>query len=162
MTELRDEHLSLLAKLTVGGCTCMTKTPELKYHAPDCQYRVASEIMLMIDPGKPRPDPLQQLIPGNSLKARDLRESIEWLERLCTPNNYLNRLGPVRDWVRAMLEYGMSPPPQMSVEVALHFADYPRPYHTLQAPADANGELYRALRVLAREYRKLLERQTPT
>ncbi|MCG7328018.1 hypothetical protein [Achromobacter sp. ACRQX] len=42
---------------------------------------------------------------------------------------------------------------EMSLAVALHFADFPRPYHTLQAPADTNGELYRALAVLAREYR---------
>lgn len=42
---------------------------------------------------------------------------------------------------------------EMSLAVALHFADFPRPYHTLEAPADTNGELYRALSVLAREYR---------
>jgi len=41
----------------------------------------------------------------------------------------------------------------MSVEVALDFADNPRPYHTLQAPADTNGELYEALAVLASSYR---------
>ncbi|WP_434715622.1 hypothetical protein [Paraburkholderia sp. A3RO-2L] len=41
----------------------------------------------------------------------------------------------------------------MSLAVALDFADHPRPYHTLQAPADTNGELYRALRVLAQAYR---------
>jgi hypothetical protein len=41
----------------------------------------------------------------------------------------------------------------MSLAVALDFADHPRPHHTLQAPADTNGELYRALRVLAKAYR---------
>ena len=44
----------------------------------------------------------------------------------------------------------------MSLTVALDFADNPRPYHTLQAPADTNGELYRALRVLAAAYRAAL------
>ena len=41
----------------------------------------------------------------------------------------------------------------MSLDVALDFADNPRPYHTLQAPADTNSELYEALRVLAAAYR---------
>jgi hypothetical protein len=41
----------------------------------------------------------------------------------------------------------------MSVAVALDFADHPRPYHSLQAPADTNGELYRALKTLAEAYR---------
>jgi hypothetical protein len=43
----------------------------------------------------------------------------------------------------------------ISLEVALDFADNPRPYHSLQCPADTNGELYRARAVLAAEYRKL-------
>jgi hypothetical protein len=47
-----------------------------------------------------------------------------------------------------------NPVKEMSLEVALDFADNPRPYHTLQAPADTNGELYRALAVLAAAYRK--------
>lgn len=42
---------------------------------------------------------------------------------------------------------------EMSLVVALDFADNPRPYHTLQAPADTNGELYRALRTIAAAYR---------
>jgi hypothetical protein len=42
---------------------------------------------------------------------------------------------------------------EMSLRVALDFADNPRPHHTLQAPADTNGELYRALKVLAAAYR---------
>lgn len=41
----------------------------------------------------------------------------------------------------------------MRLAIALDFADNPRPYHTLQAPADTNGELYRALKVLAAAYR---------
>lgn len=45
------------------------------------------------------------------------------------------------------------PKAAMSLAVALDFADNPRPYHTLQAPADTNGELYRALATLAKAYR---------
>ena len=37
----------------------------------------------------------------------------------------------------------------MSLRVALDFADNPRPFPSLAAPADTNGELYRALSVLA-------------
>lgn len=46
---------------------------------------------------------------------------------------------------------------EMSLVVALDFADNPRPYHSLMCPADSNGELYRALKVLASEYRKMKE-----
>jgi hypothetical protein len=45
----------------------------------------------------------------------------------------------------------------MVLDVALDFADNPRPHHTLQAPADTNGELYSALAVLAAAYRAALE-----
>jgi len=27
----------------VGSCTCLTKTPEVKYHKPDCRYRIIME-----------------------------------------------------------------------------------------------------------------------
>ena len=37
-------HRMLLTKLQVGGCTCLTKTPEIQWHAEDCQYRLATEI----------------------------------------------------------------------------------------------------------------------
>lgn len=43
----------------------------------------------------------------------------------------------------------------MMLEVAFDFADNPRPYHSLACPADTNGELYRALKVLAAEARRL-------
>jgi hypothetical protein len=35
--------LDRLIGLQVGGCTCMTKTPELQYHKPECVYRIVSE-----------------------------------------------------------------------------------------------------------------------
>jgi len=47
----------------------------------------------------------------------------------------------------------------MSLEVALDFADNPRPHHSLAAPADTNGELYVALKRLAEAYRSKSERQ---
>ena len=37
-------HRMLLTKLQVGGCTCLTKTPEIQWHDEDCQYRLATEI----------------------------------------------------------------------------------------------------------------------
>lgn len=43
----------------------------------------------------------------------------------------------------------------MRLEVAFDFADHPRPYHSLACPADTKGELYRALKVLAAEARRL-------
>lgn len=108
--------------------------------------------------GKPQLDPLQELVPGTSTGARALRESIEWLDRLCEPNMYPQRLGAVRNWVKQTLEdqaqsRQKDAGKEMSLVVALDFADNPRPYHTLQAPADTNGELYRALAVLAKAYR---------
>lgn len=44
----------------------------------------------------------------------------------------------------------------MSLVLALHFADFPRTNHSVEAPADTNGELYRALAVIARECRAIL------
>ncbi len=44
----------------------------------------------------------------------------------------------------------------MSLVIALDFAENPRPFGSLAAPADTNGELYKALRVLAAEYRALV------
>jgi hypothetical protein len=35
--------LSRLASASVAGCTCMTKTPVLRYHNPTCTYRVVTE-----------------------------------------------------------------------------------------------------------------------
>lgn len=37
-----------LQQLQVGGCTCLTKTPELQFHAPGCRYRLAREIGLLL------------------------------------------------------------------------------------------------------------------
>lgn len=42
---------------------------------------------------------------------------------------------------------------EMSLRVALDFAEHPRPYPSLQAPADTMEELREALRVLAGAYR---------
>lgn len=32
-----------LFRAQVGGCTCLTKTPELRYHDAQCHYRLFSE-----------------------------------------------------------------------------------------------------------------------
>lgn len=44
----------------------------------------------------------------------------------------------------------------MSLAVALDFADHPRTHHTLQAPADTKAELYEALKVITSAYRAAL------
>lgn len=46
-----------------------------------------------------------------------------------------------------------APSTGMTLEIALDFADHPRPYHSLAAPADDNGELYEALKIIAAAYR---------
>jgi hypothetical protein len=37
--------INRLVSLTVGTCSCETKSPELKYHTENCRYRVASEAL---------------------------------------------------------------------------------------------------------------------
>lgn len=49
----------------------------------------------------------------------------------------------------------------MSLAVALDFADNPRPYPSLAAPADTNSELYRALKTLADAYRSMVITEAP-
>ena len=39
-----NEMQSKLASIMLGGCTCLTKTNELKYHKENCHYRLASEV----------------------------------------------------------------------------------------------------------------------
>ena len=29
----------------LGSCTCCTKTPDVKYHATDCDYRLVNEVL---------------------------------------------------------------------------------------------------------------------
>ncbi len=45
--EFSDERIVELGKelfgYCVGSCSCMTKTPETKYHKADCRYRVYQE-----------------------------------------------------------------------------------------------------------------------
>lgn len=38
-----------LHEMQIGSCTCLTKTPELKYHAEDCRYRVSAEILAYVE-----------------------------------------------------------------------------------------------------------------
>jgi hypothetical protein len=44
MMLMNRHHRALLIRMQVGGCTCMTKTNVIQYHATDCQYRLAGEI----------------------------------------------------------------------------------------------------------------------
>jgi hypothetical protein len=37
-----------LTRIMVGGCTCMTKTPELRYHNERCHFRLASEASALL------------------------------------------------------------------------------------------------------------------
>ena len=36
------EAKNLISQM-VGGCTCMTKTPDIQYHQDGCQYKEASK-----------------------------------------------------------------------------------------------------------------------
>lgn len=55
-TALTDEHSQLLTRLMVAGCTCDTKTPELRHHDANCQYRCASEIYDLLAAEQPSED----------------------------------------------------------------------------------------------------------
>jgi hypothetical protein len=46
--EATDSLLDRLIGLQIGGCTCMTKTPEVGWHKQDCTYRVANEAFFEI------------------------------------------------------------------------------------------------------------------
>lgn len=43
MTPIEKIHAKL-TNIMIGGCTCSTKSPELKHHKEGCHYRLASEI----------------------------------------------------------------------------------------------------------------------
>jgi hypothetical protein len=89
-------------------------------------------------------------------------EVYDWREDDGTSKRCVSFLCPISELPVGTKLYAAQPKPEQAVgdgvgmrrEVALDFADNPRPYHTLQAPADTNGELYRALAVLAAAYRK--------
>ena len=38
-----QEIISILRRADLGSCTCMTKTPEPKYHAENCRHRLIME-----------------------------------------------------------------------------------------------------------------------
>lgn len=51
VAQLADGMRAADAKLTriqVGGCTCDTKTPELKHHSERCHFRLASEASALL------------------------------------------------------------------------------------------------------------------
>lgn len=65
---MHSELTRRLARCTVASCRCMTKTPEVQYHAEDCLYRVLNEAIAVIDTLTP-----------NSTKADALFE--QWFEQ---------------------------------------------------------------------------------
>ncbi|WP_208452989.1 hypothetical protein [Burkholderia gladioli] len=94
--------------------------------------------------------------PGGKLTRGQEREH-EHLRRLGADVRTLDSIGAINAFlngVQAVAADGASTDETMSLRVALDFADNPRPTHALCAPADTNGELYRALRVLADAYRR--------
>lgn len=46
---MMDEIMGKLSLLTIGCCTCFTKTPNINYHDKDCSYRLAFEIRTMLN-----------------------------------------------------------------------------------------------------------------
>lgn len=56
-TALQIAVESKLIKIIVGGCTCSTKTPELRYHDSRCHFRLASEAMQLLDGFSPASTP---------------------------------------------------------------------------------------------------------
>jgi hypothetical protein len=34
-----------LRKLTVGSCSCLTKTPEIEHHEDTCRYKIAAQAL---------------------------------------------------------------------------------------------------------------------
>lgn len=46
---LTDKHVHELKLAQIGKCTCLTKTPDTKFHAEDCRYRLLSEVTEVIE-----------------------------------------------------------------------------------------------------------------
>lgn len=49
-TPVTDRAAAVLDALPRAGCTCMTKTPELRYHREDCSYRRFAESLFLAQP----------------------------------------------------------------------------------------------------------------
>lgn len=45
---LRTVQLKL-TRIEVGGCSCNTKAPDLKYHMRECHYRLAHEASVLLE-----------------------------------------------------------------------------------------------------------------
>ena len=53
MTDSIDRTIAIydkLSKLMIGGCTCLTKTPDIKFHKENCTYRLAREVEALFIP----------------------------------------------------------------------------------------------------------------
>jgi hypothetical protein len=44
LSKLGERHRFAARMAQMGACTCLTKTPEIQYHADDCTYRLFAEI----------------------------------------------------------------------------------------------------------------------
>lgn len=42
----------LIFQLNRQGCSCLTKTPEIKYHQMTCSYRIAQEVIFRLEKHK--------------------------------------------------------------------------------------------------------------
>lgn len=66
------ELCEVVARSCVSSCNCLTKTPDVKYHESDCNYRIYHEIL--------NRQPPQSLA---AIEARVLRELVdEYVERV--------------------------------------------------------------------------------
>ncbi|WP_434717055.1 hypothetical protein P5X00_36520 [Paraburkholderia sp. A2RO-4L] len=44
LSKLGDQHRLVVRMAQMAACTCLTKTPDIQYHAEDCRYRLLAEI----------------------------------------------------------------------------------------------------------------------
>jgi hypothetical protein len=42
--KLTQKHLDALSLSQIGSCTCLTKTPDTKFHSDTCRYRLLHEV----------------------------------------------------------------------------------------------------------------------
>ncbi len=66
--------LERLSKLIMGTCSCQTKTPELRFHDENCQYRLASEVAEMVMDESPEPWPPWIVTKLTSFKYKLIKE----------------------------------------------------------------------------------------
>lgn len=74
-----------LLKASIGSCSCMTKTPDYKYHAESCNYRFIGEALATTQPSQQTGDDptlMQDLKKfGEKLQLNDDTALLDWLEK---------------------------------------------------------------------------------